>query len=176
MAEPVTLPLTGVGDLTTLVAVDDAGAAGVVQLWKLAVSADGSAIIVPADVDGLYVQTQPQLTSPQDELLVSADVVPGASADLNASLITNLAMGRLMGVDCGSSVAQRTDIQVVTGARVTRAIVYTSPGQSRLWRPPSPKFVEQAGNGTTARFGVSVTNLSGARTADLRATLFWDEV
>lgn len=175
MAEPVTLPLTGIGDLTTEVAVDDAGAAGVVQLFKLAVSTDGSAILVPADADGLYVQSQPKLVNPQDELLVAPDVAAGASSDLNAALITNLATGRLMGVDCGSSVAQRTDIQVVTAGRVTRAVVYSLPGQTRPWRPPAPKFIEQVGNGTTARFGVSVTNLSAGRTADLRATLYWDE-
>src|SRR5688572_25027149 len=52
MAETIELnPGTG----GSLIATDDAGADGQVQLIKLAVSADGSAAVIPADSDGLLV-------------------------------------------------------------------------------------------------------------------------
>lgn len=51
MSDNVTLP--GVGDV---VAADDAGAGGKVQIIKLAISADGSATVIPADAaNGLDV-------------------------------------------------------------------------------------------------------------------------
>lgn len=56
MADRVTLPLTGGGDATAVVATDDAGAAGQVQIVKLAIATDGSATAIPADaVDGILV-------------------------------------------------------------------------------------------------------------------------
>lgn len=56
MADTVTLPLTGTGDATAIVATDDAGAAGQVQIVKLAIATDGSATAIPADAtDGILV-------------------------------------------------------------------------------------------------------------------------
>lgn len=55
-ATPATIPDA------TKIATDDAGAAGHVQIVKLAYSADGSATLVDADVDGLHVY----LTNPGD--------------------------------------------------------------------------------------------------------------
>lgn len=56
MADNVILPLTGSGDSTATVATDDAGAAGQVQIVKLAISTDGSATAIPADAtNGILV-------------------------------------------------------------------------------------------------------------------------
>lgn len=41
---------------TTTIATDDTGAPGHVQLFKLAIAANGSATLVPADATGLFVQ------------------------------------------------------------------------------------------------------------------------
>jgi hypothetical protein len=59
MADNVTLnPTTGVSE-ATVVAFDDCGAAGKVQIIKLAVSADGSATVLPADAtNGVYVDVK----------------------------------------------------------------------------------------------------------------------
>lgn len=55
IADTVTLPLTGSGGTTAVVATDDAGAGGHVQIVKLALSADGSASPITADANGLKV-------------------------------------------------------------------------------------------------------------------------
>lgn len=47
----------------TIIATDDAGAGGQVQIVKLAVSTDGSATAIPASSAGLRVQTSPLTTS-----------------------------------------------------------------------------------------------------------------
>lgn len=58
MADGVTL--TAGADATptagTVIATDDAGASGHVQLFKLAIATDGSATLIPADANGLSVQ------------------------------------------------------------------------------------------------------------------------
>jgi hypothetical protein len=174
MADGVNLPLTGTGDATSKVATDDAGASGHIQLVKLAISADGSAVLIPADLNGLIVQ--PRLESPQDEILVATALSAGANVDLNATDIPLGKNGRLLGADVGGSVPFRIDLQVINGSRVTRTTVYTKDGMTKIWRPPfGQKFIEVAG-GTGIHFGASVTNLSAARTADARITLYWDEV
>jgi hypothetical protein len=173
MAEQVNLPLTGFGDSTVEVAVDTTPD-GVIELVKLAVSADGSALLIPANLDGLFVQYR--LESPQDDLLLASALTAGANVDLNATDITTGKTGRLLGADIGGSIPLRCDIQVVNGVRITRSTIYTLAGETVPWRPPfGAKFIELAG-GVTKHFGVSVTNLSVSRTADARVTLYWDEV
>lgn len=172
-AEQVTLPLTGFGDGTVDVAVDSTPE-GVIELVKLAISADGSSVLIPANLDGLTIQ--PRLESPQDELLIATNLGAGANQDLNATAIPLGKTGRLLGADIGSSVPMRADIQVVDGARVTRTTIYTVPGQTFPWRVPfGAKWIEQIG-GVAKSFGVSLTNLDVNQAADCRATLFWDEV
>jgi hypothetical protein len=173
MAEQVNLPLTGFGDSTVEVAVDTTPD-GVIELVKLAVSADGSAVLIPANLDGLFVQMR--LESPQDELLLATSLGAGANVDLNATDITTGKTGRLLGADIGGSIPLRCDIQVVNGVRITRSTIYTLAGETIPWRAPfGAKFIELAG-GVAKHFGASVTNLSASRTADARVTLYWDEV
>lgn len=174
MAEHVILPLTGNGDVTTQVAVDSTPD-GVIQLFKLVVSADGQSVLVPADLDGVFVQSIQRAENPQDDLLVQANLAAGSNIDLDATAITIGKMGRLMGVDAGASVPLRVDIQLVSGSRVTRTSLYTMAGGFLSWRPPAPTFVELIGAGTN-KFGVSITNLSPSRAADVSATVYWDEV
>lgn len=175
MADGVNLPLTGAGDASVKAATDDAGAAGHIQLVKLAISADGSAVLIPADLNGIVVQ--PRLESPQDEILVATGLAAGGNTDLNATDIPGGKVGRLLGADIGGTIPLRCDIQVVNGSRVTRTTVYTHDGETVPWRPPmfGQKFIEVTG-GAGIHFGASVTNLSAAKTADARITLYWDEV
>lgn len=173
MAETVQLPFTGAGQATADVAVDITPD-GAIELVKLAISADGSAVLIPADLDGLYIQ--PRLEDPQDEILSSVALSAGANDDLDATDIPIGKVGRLLGADLGGSVPFRYDIQVVNGARVTRSTIYTGAGETKLWRPPfGAKFIELNG-GANIHFGLSVTNLDASQAADARATLYWDEV
>ena len=152
MADGVQLPLTGAGDSSIKAATDDAGALiGHIQLITFGVQ------------------------SPQDELLVSVNLSAGANVDLTATDITTGKVGRLLGADIGCSVPIRCDIQVINGARTTRATVYADRGKTIPWRVPmGAKWIELAG-GASKAFGVSITNLDVSRTADVRTTLYWDE-
>jgi hypothetical protein len=172
--EHVNLPLTGAGQSTVKVAVDNTPD-GVIQLFKIVHSADGVSTLVPADVDGLFVQSIDRVENPQDDLLVATNLSPGGNTDLNAADIATGKTGRLLAVDVGSSVPIRCDIQLVNGSRVTRTSIYSITGETFPWKVPAPAFFELAG-GTGKHFGVSVTNLSPYKAADIRATLYWDEV
>jgi hypothetical protein len=56
VADNVTVPLTGSGDATAVIATDDAGASGQVQVIKLAEGTNGSAVALPATAaNGLTV-------------------------------------------------------------------------------------------------------------------------
>lgn len=154
MADGVNLPLTGPGgDATAKVATDDGGASfGQVQLIGYAVQ------------------------SPHDQIVSSVNLGAGSNVDLDFADVTTGKIGRLLGLDVGSSVPCRWDIQVVDGARVTRTTMYTEPGRSTPWRVPfGGRFIEVTG-GAGKHFGVSVTNLDVNQAADVRAIGFWDEV
>lgn len=150
MADQVTIPLTGSGDATADVAVE-------------------------SSPDGVIQLVQIYQESPQDDALLATALAAGANADLNATDITTGKTGRLIAVDVGGSVPVRCDIQTVNGPRVTRTTVYTQPGRSELWRSPALKQIELTG-AAGVHFGVSVTNLSPHLTADVRVTIYWDEV
>lgn len=159
----------------TKAATDDCGAAGHAGIAKLAVSADGSAVLIPGDANGLYVQSVERATSPQHTVAVASAISAGGSSVTNAADITTAKTGRLAGVDVGSSVPLRVDIETVSGARVVRSTVYTQPGQTAQWRPPSPLFFTLTG-ATGVHFGATVFNLDASETADARVTFYWDEV
>ena len=75
MADNITIPATGSGTATPVVATDDAGAAGHVQLVKLAVSADGSATALTAD------NTSGVLSNPSDRALRDCGKIDVAALD-----------------------------------------------------------------------------------------------
>ena len=151
MADGVTLPLSGAGDVTAIVATDDAGAFGQIQLIGFAVQ------------------------SPQVQMLQSVNLAAGVNVDLTAADITTGKLGRLLGADIGCSVPIRCDLQTISGARTTRTTVYTREGQTFPWRVPmGGKWIELAG-GAGKAFGASITNLDAAQAADVRVILYWDE-
>lgn len=75
MADTITIPATGSGTATPVVATDDAGAAGHVQVVKLAIATDGSATAIPGTAaTGLYV-------NPTDSALRDNGKIDVASLD-----------------------------------------------------------------------------------------------
>jgi hypothetical protein len=171
--EHVTIPLTGAGDSTAQVATDSTPS-GVVQLFKLAVSADGSEILVPAGADGLYVAIIERAEDPQDQLLIATSLAAGSVIDKDAVDIATGKTGRLLAADIGASVPIRVDLQCVNGARITRTSIYALKGTQR-WKSPTNVHIEQVG-GAAKHFGCEITNLHTIATADARVTLYWDEV
>lgn len=148
MSDFRTLPLTGAGDSTALVAV-------------LTDDANRDVQIVRDDA-----------VDPQYSVVSVTNLAPGGNQDLNATAITGGKIGQYLAVDVGSSVPLRVDIQTVNGPRVTVAHMYTGLSGSRAWRTPAPSMFELA----TGNFGISVTNLSAYQTSDVRATIYWDEI
>lgn len=171
-AEQVQLPLTGFGDSTATVAVDSTPE-GVIELVKLAVSADGISTLIPADLNGLVIQ--PRLDDPHTQPLLATSIGPGGLTNLDCSDIPVGKTGKLLGADLGSSVPCRWDIQTVSGSRTTRTTLYTQAGESKPWRPPyGEKWFDLTG-GSGVHYGIGVTNLSPTQTADARATMYWDQ-
>lgn len=151
MADGVTIPATGNGTATPVVATYDAGAAGHIQLVRLGA------------------------VSPQFERLTSATLTAGGNVDLTAADITVGTVGDLVAVHFSSSVALRCDIEIVSGGRTAVVTAFSRGGELAVWETPGAGFVPQAG-GTGNGFGVSVTNLDPSQAADVYATLFWDEL
>jgi hypothetical protein len=88
------------------VATDDAGAAGHVQIVKLAVSADGSAVPITGDADGLLVNL-----GANNDVTVSSSTLPsGAASAANQTTI----IGHVDGIE-----ALLTTIDADTGAMAT---------------------------------------------------------
>lgn len=103
----VTLPLTGSGDSTAVVATDDAGAAGQVQIVKLAISTDGSATAIPADASGILVNlgsnndvtvSGVSTSAKQDTIIGHLDGVEGLLTTIDADT------GTLAGAVSGSEM------------------------------------------------------------------------
>lgn len=89
MADTITIPATGSGSATPVVATDDAGAGGHVQIIKLAISADGSATVIPADAtNGLDVDVTRVADGADVSLGAIADaaVAAGATGSVQAKL------------------------------------------------------------------------------------------
>jgi hypothetical protein len=105
MADTVTLPFTGTGDATAIVATDDAGAGGQVQIVKLAVSANGSATPLTADnTDGLLVN-----------LGANNDVTVAGVATAANQTTGNTSLATLAGAVAGTEV----QVDVLTMPTVT---------------------------------------------------------
>ncbi len=117
--------------------------------------------------------------NPQLERLSSVDLAAGASIDLDSSAIAIGTIAKLMMVTLSSTVACRWDIKSLDLAvEVTFDTIYTSGlwGEpTRLWRPPHKEFVTIAYGDGDEGFRITVQNIDKAA-ADVRATVFWDEV
>ena len=83
MADGVSLPASGV-----TAATDDAGAAGHVQIIKLAISADGSATVIPADAtNGIYVNVTKQVPGTGATNLGKAEDAASADGDTGVMVL-----------------------------------------------------------------------------------------
>jgi hypothetical protein len=81
------------------IATDDAGAAGHVQLVKLAIATNGSATLIPADADGIKVNL-----GADNDVTVTGSVTANAGTNLNTSALGTAAnqatiIGHLDGVE-----------------------------------------------------------------------------
>jgi hypothetical protein len=150
MADNVTIPASGIGTATPVVATEESGGVH----WQ---------------------KMRNSVVSAQSQLLSSADLAAGVNVDLTAVDITTGKTGQLIACDFGASVPIRIDIQTISGGRTTRATLFAKAGETVPWRTPAPEFITQVG-GAGNGFGVSITNLDTSQAANVYATLYWDEV
>lgn len=119
------------------------------------------------------------IVSPIRDALSSASLAVSASVDLDGTTIGAAKTGKLVAVDVASTVPCRWDIKSRDGAvLLTFATLTTSAQQlTHRWQSPDKRFTTLLGNGVDENFRVTVTNLGwpGA-TADVYATIYWDEV
>lgn len=117
---------------------------------------------------------------PVVDALSSSSLAAGASIDLDGTTIANLATGKLMAVSVGSSAACKWVIKTRNGGvEVEKGTIYTGGlcgGPSGCFQPPDKNFITLAGSGVDENFRVTVTNLDYENAADVKATIFWDEI
>ena len=116
MADNVTLD-PGAGG--AVVATDDAGAAGHVQIIKLAVSADGSAAVIPADAtNGIYVDVKQSAlpsgaatSAKQDTIIGHVDGIEGllTTIDADTGTVAGAVSGTEMQVDVVAALPAGTN-------------------------------------------------------------------
>jgi hypothetical protein len=132
MADNITLnAMTG----GSVVATDDSGATGHVQIIKLAISADGSATVIPADATyGLDVDV-----TRLPALAAGSNVIGAVTQSGSWTVTANAGTGTLAVIERGTAIASTsasvttTSGQIVASSATRRTIVLTNLGTDYVW-------------------------------------------
>lgn len=132
MADNITLnAMTG----GSVVATDDTGGTGHVQIIKLAISADGSATIIPADATyGLDVDV-----TRLPALAAGSNVIGGVTQSGSWTVTANAGTGTMAVIERGSVIGSTsasvttTSGQIVASSATRRTIVLTNLGTDYVW-------------------------------------------
>jgi hypothetical protein len=115
-------------------------------------------------------------TDPKYGTQTSAALGAGASVRLN-HYVTSGKTGQLIGIDAGSTVPCKVEIQtILTGTPTTRVVLFTKPLEVYQWRAPFKTFITRASADATSGFSVTMTNKDASVAADVYSTGYWDEV
>jgi hypothetical protein len=121
-----------------------------------------------------------EFIGPISDPLSSPNLAAGAAATLDAAAITASKTGKLVAVHVGSSVACKWVISTRDGAVLaTVGTCFTGglPGHPNyLWQQPNKEFDKLAYVNGDENFRIVVTNLDDSNSADVYATVYWDEV
>jgi hypothetical protein len=132
MADNITLnAMTG----GSVVATDDSGATGHVQIIKLAISADGSATVIPADATyGLDVDVTRLPALP-----TGSNVIGGVTQSGSWTVTANAGTGTLAVIERGATIGSTsasvttTSGQIVASSSTRRTVVLTNLGSDYVW-------------------------------------------
>lgn len=132
MADNITLnAMTG----GSVVATDDSGATGHVQIIKLAISADGSVTFIPADATyGLDVDV-----TRLPALAAGSNVIGGVTQSGSWTVTANAGTGTMAVIERGATIASTsasvttTSGQIVASSATRRTIVLTNLGTDYVW-------------------------------------------
>lgn len=134
MADNVTVnPSTGVSE-ATVVAFDDCGAAGKAQIVKLAVSADGSAIVLPADAtNGLDVDvTRAVLPTGASTEATTAAVLAKLSADPATQTTLAAILAKLIAAPATEATLAAVLAKLIVSPATEATVAALLPGVSPL--------------------------------------------
>src|SRR3990167_9203146 len=138
----------------TVIATDDAGAAGHVQVVKLAIATDGSATAIPADASGLLVKSA---------TAANLNMTDANSAAIKTAVevIDNAISGSEMQVDVVAALPAGTNaigkLAANSGVDIGDVDVTSFPATVH-----SADFDSGAGTDTTLAFGIAVPASGGA--------------
>lgn len=132
MADNITLnAMTG----GSVVATDDSGATGHVQIIKLAISADGSATVIPADATyGLDVDVTRLPALP-----TGSNVIGGVTQSGGWTVTANAGTGTLAVIERGATIGSTsasvttTSGQIVASSATRRSVTITNLGSDNIW-------------------------------------------
>lgn len=130
--------------------------------------------VVVVDEFGNLIRLAP--ASPQHAQLKAGDVVAGLAVDKDTPSIAVGTSGKLGGVTIAATVPVKAEIKTVSGGVETlHDVVFTNEAVlSYTWEPPHDTYITLAG-GAGNKFRVTLTNLDTRDTADLYATIYYDE-
>lgn len=112
------------------------------------------------------------------DTLSSAALGAGSSVDLDGTAISVASTGKLLGVEVSSTVGCKWEIKTRDGAVLVVIAVFNTahPTLSRTITLPSSDFATLGYGNGDENFRVTVTNLDQNNSADVYATIYWDEV
>lgn len=173
MADNVTIPAQGTGSTTPLIATDDAGAGGHVQIMKLAIDTDGSRTLIPAiatrglkvDSYQAYVEGD-DATTPQGFISMyrenSGNTAVGVSENSPLPVRADALLAALALDSTLTGGNQKTQI-VDSGANVIGSGGTGSSLNAYVTNFPASQAIEDGGGSITVDGAVTV---SGSVTAD----------
>jgi hypothetical protein len=132
MADNITLnAMTG----GSVVATDDSGATGHVQIIKLAISADGSATVIPADATyGLDVDV-----TRLPALAAGSNVIGGVTQSGSWTVTANAGTGTLAVIERGATInhastsVTTTQVSLISTGTARRSVTIQNLGSDYIW-------------------------------------------
>lgn len=120
-------------------------------------------------------------TDPKTAYATSSGLAAAGSTTLNGTQISSGKTGKLTKVTVASSVPCKWVIQTVlnAGTPTDKVVLFTSAANLTYdWTPPHMNYITQAHSASAGldAFCVTVTNMDNTNSADVYATIQWDEV
>jgi len=163
------LPVTLASDQTAL-------ASNITQIGGATQSQTNPLFVRLTDGTSAYSAGSSAPTAPVFSTQTSSALGAGSNVRLN-HYVTSGKTGQLMGVDAGSTVPCKIEIQtILTCTPTTRVVLFTKPYEVYQWRSPFKTFITRASADATTGFSVTITNKDASVAADVYSTAFWDEV
>ncbi len=111
--------------------------------------------------------------------LTSAALAAGGVANLDTAAITNAVTGKFLEMTASASVRIKAELQTITGAGptvVSKRVFFVPESDAFYYKASDTDTITLAGNGSTSKFRLAVTNLDNLSAADVYGSITWIEV